>query len=137
VLYNVKEGKSLKLRGETMHGPMCILLGTSSSWYQASSVFDDAKCFLPERWLRGDEKEVSKFARSVFRPFGFGRHICLGYPLANLVMNASLYCFAVNQKRSIVYDEDKIEVREDLFPLFPENQVSHKFLGKVVCNAEC
>ncbi len=51
-------------------------------------------------------------------------------------MNASLYCFAVNQKRSIVYDEDKIEVRADLFPLFPANQVSHRFLGKVVCNAE-
>jgi len=133
VTYNVKEGKSLKLRGETMHGPMCILFG-SSSWYQASSVFDDAKCFLPDRWLRGDEKEVSKFARSAFRPFGFGRHICLGYPLANLVLNASLYCFAINQKRSIVYDEDKIKFKTDIFP---DNKVSHKFLGKVVCNAEC
>jgi cytochrome P450 len=132
VVYNIKEGKSLKLRGETMHGPMSILLG-SSSWYRSSSAFDDAKCFLPERWLRGDEKEVSKFARSIFRPFGFGRHICLGYPLANLVMNARLYCFAANRNRSIVYDEEKIKLKADVFP---ESQVSHKFLGKVVCNAE-
>jgi cytochrome P450 len=35
VAYNIEEGKSLKLRGETMHGPMCILF-SSFSWYQAS-----------------------------------------------------------------------------------------------------
>ena len=127
--YMIPKGKSFKIREETIHGPI-VLQFQSSSWYQDEEVFENADSFVPERWLPG-EKAMTKFAKSTFHPFGFGRHICLGYPLAMLVMNANLYCFFSNTKRSIEFDEKKVKVKPGLFP---EKQVCDGFVGKVVVN---
>ena len=127
VSYHIEKGKSFDLNGEIIHGPIVVNF-QASNWYQDDDVFQNANSFIPERWLPGD-KRVSNFARSVFHPFGFGRHICLGAPLARLVMNANLYCFASNTKRSIVFNEENVEVRGGLFP---EKQVCDNFLGRVV-----
>lgn len=71
-------------------GPIIASFNSSNS-YMDDNVFDDAKSFHPERWISGG-KEVIEFAKSAYRPFGFGLHLCLGYPLA--MMNVNLYCFA-------------------------------------------
>ena len=129
ISYFIPKSKSFKVRGEAIHGPIVVNF-QNSNWYQDEDVFEMANNFKPERWLSG-EKQVSTFAKSVFRPFGFGRHICLGTPLARLVMNANLYSFASNPNRSIVFNEEKVGVRGGLFP---EKQVCHGFMGKVVVN---
>ena len=126
ITYAIPGGKSFQVRGETLNGPIAVQLN-NSNWYLDNDVFESANSFLPERWISG-EKEVSNFARSAFQPFGFGRHICLGYPLAKLVMAANLYCFASVQNRSIIFDEQKVQVEPGLFP---EKKISDGFTGKV------
>ena len=128
VSYFVPKGKSFTVRGVVMNGPIVVNF-QSSNWYQDEDVFEDANNFKPERWLPGEQQEVSRFARSTFRPFGFGRHICLGSTLARLVMNANLYCFASNPNRSILFDEKQVKVQGGLFP---EKQVCNNFIGKVI-----
>jgi len=127
VPYYIPEGKTFMMKGKSIQGPIVVSLN-SSNWYMDDKVFDDASSFQPERWLSG-EKEVTEFAKSIFRPFGFGRHLCLGYPLAKLVMNANLYCFASKRNRSIVFDEDKVKIENGIFP---EKKVKGEFVGKVV-----
>lgn len=127
VSYFVPEGKAFKIREKDIERPV-VLNFNSSNWYKDDDVFENAKTFLPERWLPG-EKEVSNFARSIFRPFGFGRHLCLGYPLAKLVMNTNLYCFARNGDRSIKFDEDNVKLEPGIFPAY---KVCDGFIGEVV-----
>jgi len=127
VTYFIPEGKAFKIRGKDIERPVALNFN-SSNWYKDDDVFENAKSFLPERWLPG-EKEVSKFARSIYRPFGFGRHLCLGFPLAKLVMNTNLYCFARNGDRSIKFDEDKVKLEPGLFPAY---KVCDGFIGKVI-----
>lgn len=125
--YVVPKGKHFKVKGETIYGPIVVQF-QHSNWYQDQDVFEEASSFKPERWLPGGQHQISQFAKSIFHPFGNGRHKCLGAPLARLVMNANLYCFASNPKRSIVFDEEKVKV---VGGLFPEMQVCNNFMGKV------
>eukprot|EP00980_Cylindrotheca_fusiformis_P014186 scaffold3725_cov114-Cylindrotheca_fusiformis.AAC.3 len=129
VPYYVKEGKSFTLQNKTIQGPVVVNLN-SSHWYRDEEVWPEADKFIPERWLAGDPLEASKFAKSTYHPFGYGRHLCLGYPMAKLVMAANLYCFASKgNARSIVFDEEKVKI---VTAIFPEKKVSDGFPAKVV-----
>eukprot|EP00980_Cylindrotheca_fusiformis_P025365 scaffold13521_cov155-Cylindrotheca_fusiformis.AAC.1 len=109
VPYFIKEGKSFPLREKTVQGPVVVTLN-NSHWNRDEDVWPEADTFIPERWLAGNPFEASKFAKSTFHPFGYGRHLCLGYPMAKLAMAANLYCFASKgTARSIVFDEEKFE----------------------------
>jgi len=126
IAYYIPPGKSFNLREKNISGPIVVYLQSHCN-YEDEDIFDDATKFIPERWL-SEGKEISKFARSTFHPFGFGRHICLGFPLAKLVMNANLYCFVRNKKRSIIFDESKVKITSGIFPT---KSVCDGFVGKV------
>jgi len=125
--YYIPPGKSFTLKKKTITGPIVVIFD-SSNYYEDEEVFDDSTKFKPERWLF-EGQEVSKFARSIFHPFGFGRHICLGFPLAKLVMNANLYCFVKNKNRIVIFNESKVKISPGIFP---HKGVCDGFIGKVV-----
>jgi len=130
IMYQIKKGKSIELNGKTVHGPIALNF-MHSHWYDDAEVFKFPEKFLPQRWLSGDEYEVSSFARNVFKPFGSGRHICIGMDLAKLVMKANLYSFAKKPTRSLVYETSKVKIVSDFIP---ERKVSDHFFGKIVHN---
>ncbi len=128
VSYHVSKPKTFKVKGVEVTGPITLNL-PSSHWYIDNDTFVQAESFIPERFFDGNEYTASEFAKSTLRPFGFGRHICLGYPLANLVLKANLYCFAMKSDRSIEFDEEKLDIVEGVFPM---KQVADDFPCKVV-----
>lgn len=128
VTYHVQEGKKLKIKDAEVTGPINLML-SSSHWYGDPDTFPEPKSFSPKRWLEGTDLSVSEFAKSVFKPFGFGRHVCLGYPLANLVLKANLYCFASKKSRRITFDETKVKIVDDIFPM---KKVSGDFPCQVI-----
>lgn len=128
IAYAMDEGHSVTFKGQELSGPMSFMLSFSHN-YMDSSIFPDPSAFKPERWIAGHEDEASERARMAYRPFGTGRHICLGYQLALLVMKASLYCFAVGaKKRTIKFDESDVTIVNQLFP---EAKVKDGFSGRV------
>jgi len=130
VPYYISEGKSVKVQEKTVQGPATLMF-ISSHWYSDPDVFQEADSFIPQRWLDDNgDLAVSTFAKKAFRPFGSGRHICLGYPLAKLVIKANLYCFVSKANRSIQFDTKKVKIVDDLFPM---KKVDEDFPGKVVC----
>lgn len=130
VPYYISEGKSIRVQQKTVQGPATLMF-ISSHWYSDPDVFKEADSFIPQRWLaENGDLAVSTFAKKAFRPFGSGRHICLGYPLAKLVMKANLYCFVSKANRSIQFDTKKVKIVDDLFPM---KKVAADFPGKVVC----
>ena len=131
VPYHVKKGKTVQIKKKELKGPLTLLFA-HSHWYDDPNVFDQPKTFMPRRWLAGDDHELSNFARSVFKPFGDGRHICLGTNIARLIMKANIYCFASEPGRSILYDFDKVTVVDSIFS---EKKVSDNFLGRVTTAA--
>jgi cytochrome P450 len=126
--YHVPKGKTIEIQKKKLDGPL-ILQFANSHWYEDPEVFSQPEKFMPQRWMSGDKDEVSNFARSVFKPFGDGRHICLGMNLARLVMQANLFCFAQKQSRSITFDSDAVKIE---YSLFPEKKVSDNFVGRVI-----
>ncbi len=128
VPYHIGKGKSVEIQKKTIKGPVTLLFA-HSHWYDDPEVFYNPKTFLPQRWIAGDEREISNFAKSVFKPFGDGRHMCLGWNLARLVMKANLYCFASDPGRRILYDVNAVKVEN---AIFPEKKVSDNFLGRVI-----
>jgi len=127
VSFFIEKGKSFELRKKVIKGPITIML-TNSHWYHDKEAFPQPESYLPERWIVGN-KLHSEFGEQVYRPFGYGRHICLGSHLAKLVMKANLYCFAQNQNRCIMYDFENVNIVPDFFP---ENKISDDFPGYVV-----
>ena len=128
VSFTMAEGLDVTYKGEHLEGPTTFLL-TFSANYKDESIFPEPEVYEPERWIRGSEKEASARAQLAFKPFGTGRHLCLGYQLALLVMKASLYVFAKDRKRTIIFDEKSVKVENNLFP---EAKVSGGLPGRVV-----
>ena len=119
--------KTIQVNGHTIEGPVNFLFA-HSHWYDDAETFPQPERFLPQRWIAGDELEASAFAKSTFKPFGDGRHICLGMNLARLVMKVNLYCFARNEDRKLTWDFDNVKI-VDAF--FPEKKVSDNFFVRV------
>jgi cytochrome P450 len=131
VSYHIPAGKSFQVRGNNLQGPVNLLF-TNSHWYSDPDTFQHPDTFTPQRWLvdKDNDLAASAFAKSTFRPFGFGRHICLGQPLAKLVLKANLYCFVSKGNRSIKFEEEKVKIVNGIFPM---NAVCNGFPAKVVC----
>ena len=91
--------------------------------------FPRPKEYMPERWNPDSDMYVSKEAQAAYRPFGAGRHMCLGYQLALLVMKSTLHCFAREETRIIEFDTDKVGTK---FGLFPSYCISDGFPARVV-----
>lgn len=128
VSFTMDEGLDVTFKGEHLKGPTTFLLAFSAN-YKDKSLFPDPETYEPERWVKGSKNEASPRAQLAFKPFGIGRHLCLGYQLALLVMKASLYVFAKEKKRIIVFDEESVKIENNLFP---EAKVSGGLPGRVV-----
>uniref|UniRef100_A0A1I8NRH0 Cytochrome P450 n=1 Tax=Stomoxys calcitrans TaxID=35570 RepID=A0A1I8NRH0_STOCA len=69
---------------------------TSNMLLQDEAYFDRPKEFLPERWLRSNEKELSDGASPkhtnpfIFLPFGFGPRSCAGKRIVDLEMEMTM-----------------------------------------------
>ena len=66
--------KTVEIQKKKLEGPLNLLF-SHSHWYYDPDVFQDPMRFLPERWIPGDKDEISKFAKSTFKPFGGGLHL--------------------------------------------------------------
>ncbi|KAJ5643199.1 uncharacterized protein N7484_005706 [Penicillium longicatenatum] len=61
------------------------------SSFHASTHFKQAHCFIPERWLTGEEsKDFASDNKEAFYPFSHGPRNCLGQHLANAEMRLIL-----------------------------------------------
>ena len=128
VSFTMDEGLDVSFKGEHLKGPTTFLLAFSVN-YKDESLFPEPETYEPERWIKGSTKEASAAAQLAFKPFGTGRHLCLGYQLALLVMKASLYVFAKDKRRTIKFDEESVKIENGLFP---EAKVSGGLPGQVV-----
>lgn len=126
--YACKDEISFTFKGQKMRGPISFFFAFAHN-YSDSNYFPNPDCFIPERWVRGAKEEVSDEARAAYRPFGMGRHVCLGYKLAELVMKSALYCFARDSSRIIQFDTDRVKRKADVFPAY---SISDGFPGRVV-----
>ena len=107
VTYEMPKGKSIELRGQTFHGPL-ILARMNSQDYMDETLFPNANKMIPERWISGSDLEVSDRAKKCLKPFGAGRHICLGMSVAKLVLNLGMIAFAEDPKRRLDYDPTQV-----------------------------
>jgi hypothetical protein len=84
------------------------------------SFFPQPNSFIPERWLSGSDSDicVTDEARKAFMPFGAGRHLCLGFKLADLVLKSALYCFACDDERVIEFDHSSVAKKAGIFPSY-------------------
>lgn len=131
IAYACKDDISFTFKGQKLQGPIAFFMAFAQN-YSDPKYFPNPDCFIPERWIIGTKEEVSSEARSAFRPFGMGKHVCLGYKLAELVMKSALYCFARDNTRAITFDSENVKRKSDIFPAY---SISDGFPGKVVsCN---
>ena len=129
VAFAVKDDNTgFTFKGQKMQGPVDFMMSWGQNFFD-ETYFKNAETFLPERWISGSKEHVSKEAEASFTPFGMGRHICLGYRLAVLVMKSALFCFAKDQRRVIEFDEEKTCKKPGLFPAY---SISDGFCGRVV-----
>lgn len=128
VTYACKDNIPFTFKGQKMCGPISFFLAFAHN-YTDAKYFPNPECFIPERWIAGSGVEVSDEARLAYRPFGMGKHICLGYKLAELVMKSAMYCFASDKTRVIEFDATKVKRVANIFPAY---HVSDGFPGRVV-----
>uniref|UniRef100_A0A7R9WBB3 Cytochrome P450 n=1 Tax=Pseudictyota dubia TaxID=2749911 RepID=A0A7R9WBB3_9STRA len=131
VTYVLKDPVAFTFKGQKMQGPLSFMIASAHN-YSNPELFPDPDAFIPERWMEGSEHAVSKEAKLVYKPFGMGRHMCLGNQLALLVMKSSLYCFAREETRAIEFDTEKVSRKSGLFPAY---YISEGFPGRVIRNA--
>ncbi|CAD7077462.1 unnamed protein product [Hermetia illucens] len=82
-----KTGKDLVLKGHKVPKGTNVLL-VSAHTQVDERLYTGGEKFIPERWLKNQESELSKEAKSVspftFLPFGFGPRMCIGRRFAEL-----------------------------------------------------
>ena len=127
VTYAVKDDVSFTFKGQLMQGPSSFMLSWGQNFVDPK-FFPRPNEYMPERWDPDSDMYVSKEAQAAYRPFGAGRHMCLGYQLALLVMKSTLYCFAREETRTIEFDTNKVGTK---FGLFPSYSISDGFPAKV------
>eukprot|EP00968_Pinguiococcus_pyrenoidosus_P009855 scaffold770_cov255-Pinguiococcus_pyrenoidosus.AAC.8 len=129
IAYTLPKGSSATLRdGLVINGPVQVL-SSFSNWYRDPECFPDPTRFSPERWVKTEEEGgATAFARKVFRPFGLGRHVCLGEKLAWQSLKANMICF-IRSSSALRYDESAIHSDSKIFP---ERVVTNGLPAKVV-----
>ena len=128
IAYACKDDTSFTFKGQKLQGPIAFFMAFAHN-YSDPKYFPNPDSFIPERWISGAKEEVSNEARASFRPFGMGRHVCLGYKLAELVMKSALFCFARDNTRVIKFDSETVKRKSDIFPAY---SISDGFPGRVV-----
>jgi len=126
--YVCKDEIAFTFKGQKLRGPISFFLAFAHN-YSDPTYYPNPDCFIPERWMSGEKEEISDEALTAYRPFGMGRHVCLGYKLAELVMKSALYCFARDETRVIKFDVENVKRISDLFPAYA---ISDGFPGRVV-----
>ena len=128
VFYACKDDITFTFKEQKMQGPITFMLPFAHN-YSDPQYFVNPNCFVPERWITGAPEEVSEKGRAAFKPFGMGRHLCLGYNLATLVIKSALYCFSREDSRAIEFDIANVKPKADVFPAY---SISDGFPGRVV-----
>ncbi|CAL4932729.1 unnamed protein product [Urochloa decumbens] len=86
-LVSYRAEATVQVQGYTIPEGSNVLVNVWAIHHNAN-VWTEPHKFLPERFL---EKEVEFYGRNFdFIPFGSGRHICLGLPLANRMLHLML-----------------------------------------------
>ncbi|CAN6311612.1 unnamed protein product [Urochloa humidicola] len=86
-LVSYRAEATVQVQGYTIPKGSNVMVNVWAIHHNAD-VWSEPHRFLPERFL---EKEVEFFGRNFnFIPFGSGRHICLGLPLANRMLHVML-----------------------------------------------
>ncbi|CAD7090968.1 unnamed protein product [Hermetia illucens] len=82
-----KTGKDLVLKGHKVPKGTNVLL-VSAHTQVDERLYTGGEKFIPERWLKNQESDLSKEAKNVsaftFLPFGFGPRMCIGRRFAEL-----------------------------------------------------
>lgn len=126
--YKSNEEMSFSLQGQKLQAPISIQLSFGQN-FTDEKFFPQPDRFIPERWLSEDSDiYVSDEARKAFMPFGAGRHLCLGFKLADLVLKSALYCFACDEERVIEFDHSNVAKKAGIFPSY---SISDGFPGRV------
>ncbi len=128
IAYKSNEEMSFSLQGQKLQAPISIMLAFGQN-FTDERFFPKPDSFIPERWFSEDSDiYVSDEARKAFTPFGAGRHLCLGFKLADLVLKSALYCFACDEERVIEFDQDSVGKKAGIFPSY---SISDGFPGRV------
>lgn len=128
IAYKSNEEMSFSLQGQKLQAPISIMLAFGQN-FTDETFFPQPDSFIPERWISEDsDVYVSDEARRAFIPFGAGRHLCLGFKLADLVLKSALYCFACDEERVIEFDHDNVAKKVGIFPSY---SISDGFPGRV------
>ena len=117
--------KDLVLSGYNVPAGTQILMPSYASSHDPDN-FHDPENFLPERWLRSNEKE--KFHKFAAIPFGFGRRMCLGRRLAELEMHVLLFHIMKNFQLKYPKNESMGTIARGT--LIPEKPVRVKFCDR-------
>ena len=129
ITYKSNEEMTFSLQGQNLQAPISLMLAFGQN-FTDESFFPQPNSFIPERWLSGSDIDicVTDEARKAFIPFGAGRHLCLGFKLADLVLKSALYCFACDDERVIEFDHSSVAKKAGLFPSY---SISDGFPGRV------
>ncbi|KAL7497595.1 hypothetical protein ACHAWT_005898 [Skeletonema menzelii] len=127
IAYKSDEEMSFSLKGQKLQAPISITLAFGQN-FTDERFFPQPDSFIPERWLSDSDLYVSDEAQKAFMPFGAGRHLCLGFKLADLVLKSALYCFASDEKRVIEFDHSNVAKKAGIFPSY---SISDGFPGRV------
>ncbi|XP_033113129.1 cytochrome P450 27C1-like [Anneissia japonica] len=87
--------------------------------------FEDANEFKPERWLRGNESKINKFASL---PFGYGTRMCIGKRLAEMEVKISIS--KICQRFLLKSTDDKELVGNLRGLLTPEKNIPVRFVSR-------
>eukprot|EP00986_Skeletonema_menzelii_P001551 scaffold408_cov107-Skeletonema_menzelii.AAC.7 len=127
IAYKSDEEMSFSFKGQKLQAPISITLAFGQN-FTDERFFPQPDSFIPERWLSDSDLYVSDEAQKAFMPFGAGRHLCLGFKLADLVLKSALYCFASDEKRVIEFDHSNVAKKAGIFPSY---SISDGFPGRV------
>lgn len=80
--------------------------------YKSDEYFDQAKHFVPERWLKNPAEQCPLIKKShpfAFLPFGFGARMCIGRRIAEMEMEVLLTRLIRDYKVEWNYPDMKIK----------------------------
>lgn len=89
---------------------------------RSSKLFNNPQSFLPERWLNGSTKQLSRFS---FIPFGGGQRVCIGERFA--VFEAAIIIREILKDFDVVYAGDSPPTPLTSINMPPKNDMPLKF----------
>lgn len=87
-------------KGVTVAMPMHVLM-------HDDRYFKDAKKYVPERWIKGNELYKGNSDPFIYLPFGFGPRSCIGKRMSNMELEVIIINLIKNFKIEFNYPTDK------------------------------